>query len=363
MNDLIVKEVDFNGDVIKAVQDTQGIIWVGVSWVCNGIGMNRNMKNRQVKNIQSDIVIKRGCVKFDAGVFDPNNATLAIQLDYIPLWLAKVSITPMMQEELPELVNKLVMYQLQAKDVLAAAFLSKQKSETEALRAEIKELKELIQSKFDRWNADMSKVLELFLRTQSIASVDSPKKIPVQRPVSKEYQVWKEQVYSLVAKIMESDCRYKQSRAVLLAAYRRMRNVYGFVYEQAEKEYKERHGDCSKPSTIEVIYDSDTYRSLLVPILKDMLESVEVKDDQEEMDSIIEPLVRKRNDKSPNHCAIYRSVFAEMERNGFVSWGYHIMRYQNTYFSKKTPGKKIIVAESQMLMKKFSEAVDRLLKE
>lgn len=42
---------------------------------------------------------------------------------FYSLWLAKISITPSMKENNPVLVEKLVEYQLKAKDVLAAAFL------------------------------------------------------------------------------------------------------------------------------------------------------------------------------------------------------------------------------------------------
>lgn len=123
MNTLTVKNVDFLGDTLVAAQDRDGNIWAGVSYFCKALGMNKNEKDRQIKNIQADEPLKRGCVKFDAGVFDPNNEAIALQLDFVPLWLAKISITPTMQENNPELVEKLVNYQLKAKDVLAAAFL------------------------------------------------------------------------------------------------------------------------------------------------------------------------------------------------------------------------------------------------
>lgn len=123
MNDLMVKTVDFMGDGLLAAKDNKGIIWTAINSFCRGMGLNKNERDRQVKNVQSDEVLSRGCAKFDAGVFDPNNETLALQLDYVPLWLAKISITPNMKETNPELVEKLVSYQLKAKDVLAAAFL------------------------------------------------------------------------------------------------------------------------------------------------------------------------------------------------------------------------------------------------
>lgn len=125
MNELSVKTVDFMGDGLLAAQDKDGIIWTGVNSFCQGIGLSKSQRDTQVQNIQSDEVLKMGCLKFQAGVFDSNNETLALQLDYVPLWLAKISITPSMKESNPELVERLIKYQLKAKDVLAQAFLPK----------------------------------------------------------------------------------------------------------------------------------------------------------------------------------------------------------------------------------------------
>lgn len=126
-NKLSVKTVDFMGDGLLAAQDKDGVIWTGINSFCQGIGLSKSQRDTQVQNIQSDEVLKMGCLKFQAGVFDPNNETLALQLDYVPLWLAKISITPKMKESNPELVEKLIKYQLKAKDVLAQAFLPQTK--------------------------------------------------------------------------------------------------------------------------------------------------------------------------------------------------------------------------------------------
>ena len=83
-NELEIKRVPFMGAELMAARDTDGQIWAGVSYICNGIGLNKNEKDRQVKNVQTDRVLKKGCVKFDAGVFDPNNQTVAIKLDFVP---------------------------------------------------------------------------------------------------------------------------------------------------------------------------------------------------------------------------------------------------------------------------------------
>lgn len=122
-NELIVRTVDFMGDGLLAAKDSKGIIWTGVRSLCAGMGLTRGRMNGEIVKVQEDIVLSRGCMKFRAGVFEPNNETIALQLDYVPLWLAKISITPNMRENNPVLVEKLVNYQLKAKDVLAAAFL------------------------------------------------------------------------------------------------------------------------------------------------------------------------------------------------------------------------------------------------
>lgn len=125
MNDLIVKPVDVLGDTIMAAKDKDGNIWAGVSWFCRALGMNKKQKDTQTEKVQSDDVLKRGATKFPAGVFDDNNETIALRLDFVPIWLTKISVTPTMKKDHPELADKLLDYQLRAKDILADAFLPK----------------------------------------------------------------------------------------------------------------------------------------------------------------------------------------------------------------------------------------------
>ena len=134
MNELEVKKVPFMGTELMAARDANGQIWAGVSYICNGIGLTKHQKDRQVATVQTDEVLQEGCLKFEAGVFDPNNETVVLKLDFVPLWLAKINITPAMKAEHPEVAETLKQYQLKAKDVLAAAFLpqSKQQSTTPA---------------------------------------------------------------------------------------------------------------------------------------------------------------------------------------------------------------------------------------
>lgn len=126
MDELTVKSVDVLGDAIMATQDSDGQIWAGVSYFCRALGMNKGQKDRQTTNVQKDETLKRGCRKFAAGVFDPANEAVGMRIDFVPLWLAKINITKTMLKEHPELADKLLEYQLKAKDILADAFMPKQ---------------------------------------------------------------------------------------------------------------------------------------------------------------------------------------------------------------------------------------------
>lgn len=126
MNNMIVKSVDLMGDTVIAAKDSEGNIWAGVSYFCKGLGMNKKQKDAQTEKVQTDDVLKRGATKFPAGVFDPNNETIALRLDFVPIWLTKISVTPAMKKDHPELADKLLNYQLKAKDILANAFMPKQ---------------------------------------------------------------------------------------------------------------------------------------------------------------------------------------------------------------------------------------------
>ncbi len=174
--ELIKKEIEFNSDKIFTVMK-DGKLYVGVSNICLNLGMSKNMKDRQSKNVQSDLVLSRGCVKFDAGVFDQYNQTLAIELEYLPIWLAKIRVTPNMLEEKKELVEKLIDYQLHCKDILSAEFFGKRKlqdksdfnqyneeardrlDEADRLENEIRKLCILLVNEYDKisWRSSQSK--------------------------------------------------------------------------------------------------------------------------------------------------------------------------------------------------------------
>ena len=134
MNELEVKKVPFMGTELMAARDNYGQIWAGIRWMCDGIGFSEGQRKRQIANIQEDTVLSKGGSNLILPTKGGTQRTLCLKLDYVPLWLAKIAITPRMERETPELAARLEQYQLKAKDVLAAAFLpqSRQQSTTPA---------------------------------------------------------------------------------------------------------------------------------------------------------------------------------------------------------------------------------------
>lgn len=127
MNDMIVKSVDVMGDFITAAKDHDGNVWVGVRWVCDALDMTEGQMKRQIKNIKKDMVFgEGGSNQIPLPTGQGTQEVFCIRNDFIPLWLAKISITKKTREERPEFSKKLLKYQLKAKDILAEAFQTNQ---------------------------------------------------------------------------------------------------------------------------------------------------------------------------------------------------------------------------------------------
>lgn len=128
MEELTVKNVNLFGDTVVAVRDNDGKVWAGVKWICDGLGLTEGQSKAEKKRVQEDLVLSQGTKFHPLGGGNANKEVLCLRNDYIPLWIAKITITPSMKKNNPELVDKLVKYQLEAKDVLAAAFLPQEQA-------------------------------------------------------------------------------------------------------------------------------------------------------------------------------------------------------------------------------------------
>lgn len=129
MNGMDILETSFAGDNLFVVQmHDDGKTYVGVMPVCVSLGLSDGQIKNERKRLQTDLVLSRGGRNLVLPTKGGNQKSLCLELDYLPLWLAKISITPDMRENKPELTSKLIEYQLKAKDALAREFISSKES-------------------------------------------------------------------------------------------------------------------------------------------------------------------------------------------------------------------------------------------
>ena len=118
--ELQVKEVRFNGERITAIRES-GKIYVSVKNVCDNLGMDLKQHKAQKLKLRNDGLLKGGIklypLKSNGGIQE----TMLLELDYLPIWLAKINPSRFSKE----LKKQLIEYQLKAKDVLADEFLGK----------------------------------------------------------------------------------------------------------------------------------------------------------------------------------------------------------------------------------------------
>ena len=141
MNNLI-KNVEFQGQQILSVIENNKI-YISVKSICDNLKMTKDQKRNQRAKLQKDELLKGGLKFTPLCTNGGTQEVLMIELDYLPIWLAKIN--PARFDD--ELKSKLMIYQLKAKDVLAKTFLGKREnvnklSDDWAIRLMIEKIKE-----------------------------------------------------------------------------------------------------------------------------------------------------------------------------------------------------------------------------
>lgn len=156
-----VKEIPFNGDTLLGVKDKAGQIWLAVRKTCRDIGLTDAQARRQVMNVQEDLVLNKGVTNLRHLTKGGEQELLVIKEELVTLWLAKLPLTPTMQRENPQVVEKLIRYQTEAQRVLHEYFMGAEEvkqrfyddmgfhGEMLDLKQEVKDLKELVTTVID----------------------------------------------------------------------------------------------------------------------------------------------------------------------------------------------------------------------
>ena len=361
MTGLAIKDVEFNGAALRAAQDSENIIWVGVAWVCQGLGLTKGQMQNERKKIQTDEVLSQGERNFVLPTEGGNQESLCLKLDFLPLWLAKIHITPKMRRENPQLVENLITYQLKAKDVLAEAFLYN-KEETVPSVLEYEQKIDRLESKIDKMYEDMGTLAKMFLDWKETAD---KRNLSV---VADRNTSWKSIMYEKMDRICANTTDFEKRADVMKWIYRYMTKNYGVVWDQEVREYKERNKTHSLPSTIDVVQDKLMIKSIFESVLADLEYKychkpvVEGKKTVKNWsDQVIAPLLEKYNDRSNAGMVTYRRVYKKMDENNKIGWKNLTTRYINEHGRK--PSRKDLIETRPSLRKKFQNAVKELMEE
>lgn len=370
MNGLAIKDVQFNGATLRAAQDAENIIWVGVRWVCEGLGLSKGQMQNERKKIQTDEVLFQGKRNFVLPTEGGNQDVLCLQLDFLPLWLAKIHVTPKMRRENPMLADRLVIYQIKAKDILAAAFLDKNalvpqvdySQQIANLRNTIEEMRQENQKMYK----DISTLVNIILDWKESAK-NNILSIPETQKTD-TYSSWKETMYQKMDRICANTTKFGKRSDVMRWIYKYMTKNYGVVWDQETREYKERNQTSMMPSTIDVVMDKAMIKSIFESVLADMEyeychKTVEKSDNEigDWTNQIIAPLVEKYNDHSNAGMATYRRVYKKMDEDNKIGWKNLTTRYINEHGKK--PSRKDLIETRPSLRKKFKSAVKELMEE
>lgn len=366
MNGLIIKDIQFNGSTLRAAQDAENIIWVGVRWVCQGLGLSNDRMKYERKKIQKDLVLVQGVKFYPLGTDDANSDILCLKLDFLPLWLAKIRITPTIKKENPDLAERLVDYQLKAKDVLAAAFLNKEILEPISQTVPMEDFKRL-ESKLDKMYADMAKLANIILDIKDKATpVLLPENVKTKIGVNDTARKWKSDMYDKMDRIYPCTNKFNGRADIMKYIYKYMNKNYGIVWEQEIKDYRDYTG-INNASTIDVVAHKDMFRSIFQAVVIDLeykytrCADKSIEERISWVDEVIQPLVDKYSDHSNAGMATYRRVYKKMDEQSKIAWNNLTTRYINSYGKK--PSRKDLIITRQSLKKKFKNAVKELMEE
>ena len=187
-----------------------------------------------------------------------------------------------------------------------------------------------------------------------------------------EAYAWKLEMRRRVDKMVKNyPDLYSDFNNVLHRVYLKMRDVYGFVSEQAIKDYKYATG-AEKASCLEVISEDEKLRSLFEPILSNLEEDSRKEMKRRRMaqeaemgktrQEIIQPLIDVRGDTTNFGCATYVAVKARLRKNK-VNYEDYEAEYRKKMGIKRKVTNGELIDNIPALKREFAKAVGELLAE
>lgn len=129
--------VTFYKDEVAAFLANDGDVYAAANNILRNIGFNEDRVKAIRKKWRDDQVISKGGRYFTLLSNGGSQDTLCFSTKILPLALAKISITPELEKSYPEVVEKLVRYQLECADVLYKHFMQKSDSTRQDVQSRV----------------------------------------------------------------------------------------------------------------------------------------------------------------------------------------------------------------------------------
>lgn len=165
---------------------------------------------------------------------------------------------------------------------------------------------------------------------------------------------------------------YADFNTVLRRVYGKMRDVYGFVSDQAIKEYRNAHPGIDRASCLDAVSDSPLWQSIFEPVLSNLEEDSRKEMERRRMaaeaemgktrQEIIQPLIEARGDKSNYGCATYTLVKGRLKKKGILYTNYEEGYRRDTGIKRHISNGELI-DNVPALKREFAKVVGELLVE
>ena len=199
------------------------------------------------------------------------------------------------------------------------------------------------------------------------------KQLAQELPSVPEEIAWKMEMRRRVDKMVkEYPELYADFNTVLRRVYSKMRDVYGFVSDQAIKEYRNAHPGIERASCLDAVSDSQQWRSIFEPVLSNLEEDSHKEMERRRMaaeaemgktrQEIIQPLIEARGDKSNYGCATYTLVKGRLKKKGILYTNYEEGYRRDTGIKRHVSNGELI-DNIPDLKREFAKAVGELLAE
>ena len=266
---LQVTNFDFYGDNLIALQDNAtGEIYTAINSVLRGIGFTERQVRHNRDKWLNDLIVSKGCQNFvipmENGV---SQETYCISNRKLPIALTKISITPKMKQNQPELVSKLELYQDKCADVLASVFIDNKVPNQPNLQPLIDSLSILTQT-ITTMQQDIS----------TLKDSQTTKKLP-----EKKYSRWKTNTFNKLNTLLSyvnthSEETLKLSEIIHLVI-QETEDTYNIEINDYVEAYKSEFNLDTNPYAIDVINYYKDIKDMFTLTLDSIMNRLNLSDD------------------------------------------------------------------------------------